>query len=299
LDELGDLPNVIFTAAYQFAGPLSFERFFQDTIAEWEKLHDRHIRIALVTGKNTTDAILADSVRSKQIAVVDMRYWEYEPDGTLFAPNAGENHAFRELIGQQFKGYTDTPPPTTPEQVYREVREYRDRYPSIAFVPMEEGAGPLPILMGGGASQSSLRGGVAMPPAVVSNAPGIPGAPPRSRTGVVVADRRGVSPDAIIDRFVNEYLSDDLMKMGPLDGLVEDPTHNWVLGGDATKVILIYSRSGSSIRFAKSLPCSSYKGMWFDPATGNSKDAGRLSGAAGTVQNKPDDKDWLLLLKAA
>ncbi len=42
LDELGDQPNVIFSAAYQFAGPISFEQFFQDTVAEWEAQHHRH-----------------------------------------------------------------------------------------------------------------------------------------------------------------------------------------------------------------------------------------------------------------
>lgn len=95
-------------------------------------MHNRRVKIALVTGKNTTDAILADAVRSNQIAVVDMRYWEYQPDGTLFAPDAGQNRAFRELITEHFPGYTDTPPPTTPEMVYRQVREYRDRFPNIA-----------------------------------------------------------------------------------------------------------------------------------------------------------------------
>jgi hypothetical protein len=298
LDELGDLPNVIFTAAYQFAGPLAFEQFLQDTVAEWEKLHNRPIRIALVTGKNTTDAILADPVRSKQIAVVDMRYWEYQPDGSLFAPDAGQNRAFRELIGDRFKCYTDTPPPTTPEMVYRQVREYRDRFPNIALLPMEDGAGPLPILMGGGASQSSLRGGILMPPVAPANAPGIPGAPPRVRgAGPVV--RRGPSQDAIVDKFVSEYLSADLMKMSPLDGVVKDGEHNWVLGGEATDILLIDSRSGPSFQFAKALPHATYKGMWFDPATGATKDAGEISGATGAVTNKPDEKDWLLLLKAS
>ena len=296
LDELGDLPNVIFTAAYQYAGPLAFEQFLQDTIAEWEKQHNHRIHIALVTGKNTTDAILADPVRSKQISVVDMRYWEYQPDGTLFAPDAGQNRAFRELITEHFPGYTDTPPPTTPEMVYREVREYRDRFPNIALLPMEEGAGPLPILMGGGASQSSLRGGIAAPAAAV-NAPGVPGAPPRDRTAT--AGGRGPSQDAMVDKFVSEYLAGDLMKMGPLDGLIEDGAHNWVLGGVATDVILVDARLGATFRLAKALPHATYRGMWFDPATGVSKDAGPISGAMGTVVTKPDDKDWLLLLKVA
>ena len=243
LDVLGDLPNVIITAAYQFAGPLAFEQFLQDTVAEWDKLHNRHTHIALVTGKNTTDAILADPVRSKQVSVVDMRYWEYQPDGTLWAPPAGINVAFREQIEKQFKGYSDTPPATTPEQMYRQVREYRDRFPNIALLPMENGAGPIPILMAGAASQSSLRGGIAPPPVATPNAPGIPGAPPRART-VAPTGPRGPSPDALIDRFVNTYLSVDLMKMGPLDGLVEDPAHNWVLGGSTTDAILIDARSG-------------------------------------------------------
>ncbi len=297
LDVLGDLPNVVITAAYQFAGPLSFEQFMQDTIAEWDQLHNRHTHIALVTGKNTTDAILADPVRSKQVSVVDMRYWEYQPDGTLWAPPAGINVAFREQIEKQFKGYSDTPPATTPEQMYHQVREYRDRYPNIALLPMEDGAGPIPILMAGAASQSSLRGGIAPPAVIVPNAPGIPGAPPRARPAAPTGPR-GPSPDAIMDRFVNTYLSVDLMKMGPLDGLVEDPEHNWVLGGPTTDAILIDARSGPTITLLKSLPHASYQGTWFDPATGKTQNGGTISGAAGSKQTKPDDKEWLLLLRA-
>lgn len=297
LDELGDLPNVIFTAAYQFAGPIAFEQFLQDTIAEWEKLHNRQVKIALVTGKNTVDAILSDPVRSKQVSVVDMRYWEYQPDGSLFAPDAGQNKAFRELITDHFPGYTDTPPPTTPEMVYKQVREYRDKYPGIALLPMEEGAGPLPILMAGGASQSSLRGGIVMSPVAVQNAPGVPGAPPRSRVSIK-PERRENSEDAIVDKFIAENLANDLMKMGPEDGVVEDGAHNWVLGGDTTDALLIDARAGESFKLAKALPHASYKGMWFDPATGETEDAGPVSGAAGVVTRKPDEKEWLLLLKA-
>ena len=295
LDELGDLPNVIFTAAYQYAGPLSFEQFLQDTIAEWERLHNRQVKIALVTGKNIVDAIMADPVRSKQISVIDMRYWEYQPDGTLFAPDAGQDKAFRELISTHFPGYTDTPPPTTPEMVYKQVREYRDEYPNVALLPMEEGAGPIPILMGGGASQSSLRGGIVMPPVPPRNAPGIPGATPRTRSGEEF--RRGVSQDAILDKFIANCLSDDLMKMNPEDGVVEDGAHNWVLGSIDT--MLIDTRDGASFTLAKSLPHTSYKGMWFDPATGDTRDAGTLSGATGSVTTKPDSKEWLLLLKSS
>jgi hypothetical protein len=274
LDELGDMPNVIFTVAYQYAGPLAFEQFFQDTIAEWEKLHNRHVRIALITGKNITDAILTDPVRSKQIAVVDMRYWYYLPDGELFAPEAGQNRAFRDMIASRFGDkYSNFGPPTTQEQLYRQVREYRDRYPDIALVPMENGAGPLPILMGGGVSQSSTR-------------------------TVSEGGAAGLSTDAIMDKFIHEYLAEDLMKMKPRDGVVADPEHNWVLASKTTDTALIYSRAGAAITLTAPLAHATYTGIWFDPSSGQTRDASGISGKSGTKITKPDDKGWLLLLRA-
>jgi hypothetical protein len=300
LDELGDMPNAIFTAAYQFAGPLSFEQFLQDTVAEWEKSRGRKIKIALVTGKNTTDAILADPVRSKQIAVVDMRYWEYQPDGSLFAPDAGQNRAFRELISERFPGYTDTPPPTTPEMMYRQVREYRDRYPNIALLPMENGVGPIPILMAGAASQSSLRGGIAIPRPATQNTLDVGRLPLRNRAAPPLpAERRGAQQEAIVNKFIAEHLTADLMKMGPVDGLVEDSAHNWVLAGEGTDAVLIDARAGSSFRLAKWLKRAQYTGLWFDPVSGETRDAGKLQGATGVVIQKPDDKEWMLLLNPA
>jgi hypothetical protein len=295
LDELGDMPNVIFGIAYQYAGPLSFEQFFQDTVREWEQKHGKHIRIALTTSKQTTDAILADPIRSKQIAVVDMRYWEYRPDGTLFAPKAGENHAFRELIAAAFPGYTDTPPPTTPEQVYREVREYRDRYPEIALMPMEEGAGPIPILMAGAASQSALQSRpVAPTPTATEKASAM--YPQRTRP---TEEPNQVTPERIIDEFVHTYLAAELMKMSPKDGWVVAPEHTWVLAGGSADPALIYSLSGSDITFKNALPVKAYKAMWFDPRTGSTQDAKTVAGAAQAVLTKPDPREWLLLLRPA
>jgi hypothetical protein len=293
LDELGDMPNVIFGIAYQYAGPLSFEQFFQDTVREWEQMHGKHIRIALTTSKQTTDAILGDPVRSKQIAVVDTRYWEYRPDGTLFAPKAGENHAFRELIAAEFPGYTDTPPPTTPEQVYREVREYRDRYPEIALMPMEDGAGPIPILMAGAATQSALQSRpIAPTPTAAERASAM--YPQRARPP---EEPNQVTPEKIIDEFVHTYLAMELMKMSPKDGLVGAPEHTWVLAGEAVDPVLIYSLSGNDITFKKALPAKEYRALWFDPRTGSTQDAKTVLGAAQSVLTKPDAREWLLLLR--
>lgn len=260
---------------------------------EWEQSHGKHIRIALTTSKQTTDAILEDPIRSKQIAVVDMRYWEYRPDGTLFAPMADENHAFRELIAREFPGYTNTPPPTTPEQVYREVREYRDRYPDKALMPMEEGVGPVPILMAGAASESGLKTQAPTPPpAALENATAMyPQQVPIRQVPAPLSNA-----DSIIDRFVHTYLATVLMKMSPKDGRVAAPEHAWVLAGGVPDPVLIYSLSGADITLASQLPGKEYKAMWFDPRTGSAQDVPAMSGSGTAVLTKPDAREWLLLL---
>ena len=143
--------NIFLCLGFQFAGPLAFQEFFHDTVAEWEKRTGKTVRVELATSKDITDAILAAPARARQVAVIDMRYWQYQADGSLFAPPGGQNLAFRELIRKENPRFSDTPPDTTPQQVYRAVREYHDRYPDKAIVAWHGGAGPIPVLMAGGA----------------------------------------------------------------------------------------------------------------------------------------------------
>ena len=157
LDALGAARNLFFSLGAQFAGPLSFQEFFQDTVAEWERKSGRTVRIELATSKDIADAILANPARARQVAAIDMRYWQYRPDGSLWAPPGGKNVAFREAIGADFGRAGDAPPDTTPQQVYRQVREYHDRYPDKAIVAWNGGAGPIPILMAGGAEALMLQ----------------------------------------------------------------------------------------------------------------------------------------------
>jgi hypothetical protein len=295
LDELADVPNVIFGLAYQYAGPLAFEQFFLDTVREWERQHGRHVRIALTTSKQTTDALLEDPVRSKQIAVVDMRYWEYLPDGTLFAPKAGENHAFRELIADRFPGYTNTPPPTTPEQVYREVREYRDRYPNVALMPMEDGTGPIPILMGGAGSPSGL---VTQAPAPVPSATEQASAMyPHGPAEAAPQSPEHIQMDKAFTQFEQNYFASSLTRMTPKDGWVEAPEYTWVLAGGAADPVLIYSLSGLSITLTSAFPAGDWSPVWFDPRTGSTHDAPAISAVPHAVIQKPDSREWLLLHK--
>lgn len=292
LDELGEEPNVIFGVAYQYAGPLEFEEFFQDTVHEWEQQHGRKVWIALTTSKETTDAILADRERAEQIAVVDMRYWEYLEDGTLFAPKAGENHAFREQIARAFPGYSDTPPFTRPEMVYKQVRAYRDRYPQIALMPMEAGTGPWPALMAGAASPSALAGRPATrKPTEKELASSMYPSAPRPVSAQVPGPMS--KEDQVAVDFVAAHLATALMKMEPKDGWVEAPEQNWVLAGGSADPVVVYSLSGAEIRFVKPLSGAHFRALWCDPRTGEERAAESATGLSWT---KPDGQAWVLLL---
>ena len=274
LAQLGATRNVIFIVAFQFAGPLEFQQFFLDTVAEWEKQNKRKVKIALITSKDITDAILNDPARSKQIAVVDMRYWQYRPDGSLWAPPGGKNLAFREMITQEFRRSGDAPPPTTPEQVYRQVREYRDRFPEKALVVWNSGVGQIPILMAGGA-QALMRNPAA-------------------------GQSQGTQPDNTpFDDFVRENLAAVLMKMSPKNNLLNDAAQNWCLADAQDKTILIYSLSGSTITFAQTLVQKNYQTVWFDPRNGKTQTiTDQKSLNKGDIVQKPSDESWLLLLKS-
>jgi hypothetical protein len=275
LDELSGARNLFFCLGFQFAGPLSFQEFFQNTVAEWEKKTGRAVRIQLATSKDITDAILADPVRARQVAVIDMRYWQYRPDGSLWAPPGGRNLAFREMIAQDFGSSGDAPPDTTPLQVYRQVREYHDRYPDKAIVAWHGGAGPIPVLMAGGA-QALLRN-------------------PSAGQG------QGRSVDrTTLDGFVRAQLATTLMKMQPRDGVAADPEQTWCLADDRSESVLFYSLAGASITLLRTLSRNSYTRLWFDPRTGATRPLeAPVSGEAGTVIRKPTAEPWLVLLRAS
>jgi hypothetical protein len=272
LDELSGARNLFFSLGAQFAGPLSFQEFFQDTVAEWEKKTGRTVHIELATSKDITDAILAVPARARQVAVIDMRYWQYRPDGALWAPPGGRNLAFREAIATDFGRSGDAPPDTTPAQVYRQVREYHDRYPDKAIVAWNSGAGPIPVLMAGGAEALMLN--------------------PSAGQG------QGRTVDRTpLDGFVREHLATALMNMQPRDGVAADPQQTWCLADDGGRFVLLYSFAGGSIRLVQTLREAHYTGLWFDPRTGNTRPLdGPVAGQAGTIVEKPSPEPWLLLL---
>ena len=268
LDELAANDNIIFGLAFQYSGPLAFQQFFQQTVAEWEQRHGRRVRIVLDTAKNVTDGILADPALASQVAVVDMRYWHYLPDGSLWAPQGGQNLAFREMHPAEFGD------PSTPLLVYRQVRAYRDRYPDKAIVAWHAGTGQIPALMAG-AAQVLTRN------------------PTAGHGQGRVVDR---TP---LDGFIQARVADVLAAMVPQDGWVSDGERNWVLADAGQSALLVYSLAGDAIELARALG-GAYRGMWFDPRSGQVAPAQLPAQLAqGTRLPKPDGGAWLLLLRVS
>lgn len=151
LDELADQPNVIHMTSAEYTGPLHFTRFWLETIAEWEQETGKHPLIAISCTKDAQDELLADPKLSKVIDIIDIRYWHYNTKG-LWAAQEGKNMAPRQWIRKYPVGSVGF------NEVYKAVREYRDRYPEKAVIyysPSYNSAG-WAVLMAGG-SLPNLR----------------------------------------------------------------------------------------------------------------------------------------------
>jgi hypothetical protein len=120
--------GVIHLIGEEFTGPLHFVQFWLDEIAAWEKETGKKAIIGLSVTKDVQDAILTDPARAAVVDVIDIRYWHYQVDGKAYAPQGGQNLAPRQHA-RLLK-----PKPSSPEQVYRAVSEYRLRYPGKAVI---------------------------------------------------------------------------------------------------------------------------------------------------------------------
>ena len=274
LDELGFANNIIFNLGGEFSGPLNFQRFFMQTVGEWEKQHNRRLRLVLNTSKDITDSILADPDLAKMIDVIDTRYWQYRPAATfsngndIWAPAGGTNRSFREMVGESFILQSGIPFSTQQEQMYRQVREYTNRFPDKAVVSVYNDVSPIPSLMAGGAQ------------VIMSN------------------QKDGWSGRTTFNSFVNKYLAGILMNMRHKDDIVEDSKLNWCMTDNENNSLLIYSLSGSTIVLSKYLSNLNYSGVWFDPLGEKLIPfKGIQTLQKGAVINKPSRLNWILLLQ--
>jgi Family of unknown function (DUF6298) len=128
LHNFKDNDNVIQLIGEEFTGPLHFVQFWLDEIAMWEKETGKHPLIGLSVTKDVQDAILADAKRNKIVDIIDIRYWHYQADGTAYEPKGGQNLAPRQHA-RLLK-----PKKTSFEQVYRAVKEYKEKYPTKAVI---------------------------------------------------------------------------------------------------------------------------------------------------------------------
>lgn len=120
--------NTFHLTSGEFTGPLSFVRFWLDTIAEWETETGHDAIVGLSCPKNVQDAILADPSRVWLVDFIDIRYWTYTRNDELYAPRGGEQLAPRQHLRQvKTEG-------TSFASIVRSLREYRIAYPELPVI---------------------------------------------------------------------------------------------------------------------------------------------------------------------
>ncbi|MEO7309970.1 MAG: DUF6298 domain-containing protein [Chitinophagaceae bacterium] len=126
LDNFKDNNSVIQFIGEEFTGPLHFVKFWLDVVQAWEKETGKHPIIGLCVTKDVQDSIMSMPAYAAVVDLIDIRYWHYQADGTTYEPKGGQNLAPRQHA-RLLK-----PKKTSFEQVYRAVKEYREKYPTKA-----------------------------------------------------------------------------------------------------------------------------------------------------------------------
>ncbi len=145
LDVLGDSSNVLYLTGEEYTGPLEFVQFWIDTVADWQKETGKKVLLGLSCTKDVQDAILADPERGLRIAAIEMKYWWYAADGSLYAPKGGVSLAPRQHE-REWKGNRKR----SDAQTARQIREYRNRYPDKAILWSAGPANGWAVLAAGG-----------------------------------------------------------------------------------------------------------------------------------------------------
>ncbi len=123
--------NVIQFTSGEFTGPLAFEQFWLDTIADWEVETKNHPLVALAATKDVQDAVLADEKRRAVVDVICFRYW-WQTDKGLFAPQGGQNLSPRQFE-RRWKGGTPND-----ENLAAMAAEYRRKFSDKAVIASGE-----------------------------------------------------------------------------------------------------------------------------------------------------------------
>lgn len=133
LNAFADNENVVQLTSAEFTGPLHFVQFWIDEINSWQEETGKKTIVALSATKDVQDAILSDVERAKLVDVIDIRYWHYKNDGTLYAPESDKNLAPRQHARLVKVGKVSF------REVYKAVSEYREKYPDKAITYYAQG----------------------------------------------------------------------------------------------------------------------------------------------------------------
>ena len=144
MENFSDNTNVIQEVSEEYTGPLEFTQFWLDTIIEWKQETNKEPLIALDCTKDVQDRILADPQRSPAVSVIDIRYWWYQGNGDLYAPEGGKHLAPRQYVRLMH------PRNTSFSQVVRAIRQYRTQYPDKAVIYTADTNFGWAVLMGTG-----------------------------------------------------------------------------------------------------------------------------------------------------
>lgn len=153
LDAFGDNSNVIQHISEEFTGPLHFTEFWLDEIGRWQDEKGRKAIIGLGATRDVQDGILEDPGRAARVDLIDIKYWKYRDDGSLYAPAGGQNLAPRQHARLMDPGKQSF------ESVHRAVSEYRLSYPGKAVTyswPLEASL-QWAVFMGGGSMAAIPR----------------------------------------------------------------------------------------------------------------------------------------------
>ena len=146
LENFQENSNVIQLTSAEYTGPLHFMQFWMDEAQKWKSETGKNAIIGLSATKDVQDAILSDANREKTVDAIDIRYWYYKEDGTAYAPEGGVNLAPRQHARKLKTGKE------TDDQVYRAVREYREKFPEKIILYSTDGSPRFgwSVLMAGG-----------------------------------------------------------------------------------------------------------------------------------------------------
>lgn len=134
--------GVIHCIAGEYTGPAEFMAFWLRNVAPNAATH-----LVSVNGtKDVLDATLENPATNALFQVIDIAKWQYNADGTLWAPEGGVSLALRQY--QRL----DAPGEVSFASVYRAVNEYRTKYPAkaVVYTMPAQGIAQWAVLLAGG-----------------------------------------------------------------------------------------------------------------------------------------------------